>query len=60
VKREHGRDRDERPLRRKDRGSIDKENTSRKRNVKKDLQEYVDNINAGEYDDELDDEFEDE
>lgn len=59
MKREHGKDRDERPLRRKDRGSIDKENTSRKRNVKKDLQEYVDNINAGEYDDELDDEFED-
>jgi len=57
VKRDHGRDRDERPLRRKDRGSIDKENTSRKRNVKKDLQEYVDNINAGEYDDEFDDEF---
>ena len=60
MKREHGNDRDERPLRRKDRGSIDKENTSRKRNVKKDLQEYVDNINAGEYDDEFDDEFEDE
>ena len=56
MKREHGKDRDERPLRRKDRGSIDKENTSRKRNVKKDLQEYVDNINAGEYDDEFEDE----
>jgi len=57
VKRDHDRDRDERPLRRKDRGSIDKENTSRKRNVKKDLQEYVDNINSGEYDD-FDDDFE--
>jgi len=59
MKRDRGRDRDERPLRRKDRGSIDKENTSRKRNIKKDLQEYIDSINAGEYDDELDDEFED-
>jgi hypothetical protein len=58
VKRDHDRDRDERPLRRKDRGSIDKENTSRKRNVKKDLQEYVDNINSGEYDDDFDDDFE--
>lgn len=57
MKRDHDRDRDERPLRRKDRGSIDKENTSRKRNVKKDLQEYVDNINSGEYDD-FDDDFE--
>jgi hypothetical protein len=58
VKRDYDRDRDERPLRRKDRGSIDKENTSRKRNVKKDLQEYVDNINSGEYDDDFDDDFE--
>ncbi len=58
MKRDHDRDRDERPLRRKDRGSIDKENTSRKRNVKKDLQEYVDNINSGEYDDDFDDDFE--
>ncbi len=58
MKRDYDRDRDERPLRRKDRGSIDKENTSRKRNVKKDLQEYVDNINSGEYDDDFDDDFE--